>query len=166
MIPIIDVFEGGKKKTVYFHVMFYSTYLISWMRKLLDSSEAINVHNAVIVMDNSKYYKSIPKNTPKASWKNQQLVDYCLNKGLDLEENDLKTVIWVRINSILGTMSSLWLSLLEMWLLLGQTKKKLIPIWRQEEKESNLDWRQKDTGQNTTWRERKIVQKMSPQRGD
>ena len=50
--------------------------------------------------------------------------------------------------------------------MLCQTKKKYSPTWRQEEKESNPAWIQKDTGQDTTWRQRKIVQKMSPQRGD
>ena len=49
--------------------------------------------------------------------------------------------------------------LLEMWLRLGQTKKKPIPTWRQEEKESNPEWRQKDTGNDTTWRQRKMVRK-------
>ena len=44
-------------------------------------------------MDNAKYHKSLPENTPKASWKNQQLVDYCLDKGLEIEANDMKTVI-------------------------------------------------------------------------
>ena len=43
----------------------------------------------------------------------------------------------------------------EMWLRLGQTKKKLSPTWRQEEKESNTAWRQKETVQDTTWRQRK-----------
>ena len=56
--------------------------------------------------------------------------------------------------------------MLEMWLRLGQTKKKSIPTWRQEEKESNPVWRQKETGKDIMWRQRKMVQKMSPQRGD
>ena len=53
-----------------------------------------------------------------------------------------------------------------MWLSLGQTKKKLSPTWRHEDKESNPAWRQKDTGQDTTWRQSKMVQKMSPHRRD
>ena len=53
-----------------------------------------------------------------------------------------------------------------MWLSLGQTKNKLIPTWRQEEKESNSEWIQKETGQDTTWRQRKMVLRLSPQRGD
>ena len=47
--------------------------------------------------------------------------------------------------------------MLEMWLRLGQTKKKLSSKWRHEEKESNPAWRQKEIGQDTTWRQRKTV---------
>ena len=56
--------------------------------------------------------------------------------------------------------------MLEMSLSLDQTKNKLIPTWRQEEKESNPEWIQKETVQDTTWIQRKMVRKMSPQRGD
>ena len=86
-MPTIDFFEGGKKQTVGFHGMFDSTYLIAWMKNLLDSLATINVQNAVIVMDNKKYQKSLTENKPKVSWKKQKLVDYFLDKGLDLEEN-------------------------------------------------------------------------------
>ena len=41
--------------------------------------------------------------------------------------------------------------MLEMWLCLGQTKKKPSPTWRQEDKESNPVWRQKDKIQDTAW---------------
>ena len=50
-----------------FYVMFNSTYFIAWMQKLLDSLETINVHNSAIVMENEKYHKSLPENTPRAS---------------------------------------------------------------------------------------------------
>ena len=43
----------------------------------------------------------------------------------------------------------MYIHILEMWLMLGQIKKKLSPTWRQQEKESNPARRQKDTGQNT-----------------
>ena len=94
LFEIIGVFGGGKKQTVDFHVMLESNYFISWMQNLIDSLETMNVNNAVMVTDNSKYHKILPENTPKSSWKKKQLVDYCLNKVLELEENDLKTVIW------------------------------------------------------------------------
>ena len=97
LFEIIGVFGGGKKKTVDFHGMFDSTYFIAWMQNLLDSLETINVQNDVIVINNAKYNTILSKNTPKAIRKKQQLVYYCLEKGLDLEENNLKTAIWGRI---------------------------------------------------------------------
>ena len=67
------------------------------------------MHNNVIVMDNAKYHKSLPENTPKASWKNQQPVDYFFDKGLEIEDNDLKTVIWGRIKLYIRDHVSLYL---------------------------------------------------------
>ena len=49
--------------------------------------------------------------------------------------------------------------MLEIWLSLGQIKKKLSPTWTQEEKESNPAWRKKETGQDTTRIQRKMIQK-------
>ena len=49
--------------------------------------------------------------------------------------------------------------MLEMSLSLDQTKNKLIPTWRQEEKESNPEWIQKETVQDTTWRQKKMIRK-------
>ena len=73
------------------------------MKNLLYSLATINLQNAIIVMDTGKYQNSLPENNPKVSRRKQQLVNYCLYKGLELEKND-KTVIWGQINSILGTM--------------------------------------------------------------
>ena len=97
MMPTIDIFERGKKQTVYFHSMFDSNYFIAWMQKLLESLATINVRNSVIVMDTEKYQQILTQNNPKASCKKQQLVDYCIDNGLGLEENGLKTVIWGRM---------------------------------------------------------------------
>ena len=56
--------------------------------------------------------------------------------------------------------------MLEMWLRLGQTKKKLIITWRNCEKESNPEWIQNEIGQDTTLRKRKMVKKTSQQHED
>ena len=63
------------------------------------------------------------------------------------KRNELK----VEAKKIHMTKDQILLSrVLEIWLRLGQTKKKSSPTWRQEEKESNPAWRQKETGQDTT----------------
>ena len=67
MIPIIDVFEGDKKKTVDFNGMFESTYSIDCMKNLIDYLATINVQNAIIVIYNEKYHKILPENTPKGN---------------------------------------------------------------------------------------------------
>ena len=62
-MPYIDVFGGGKKQTVDLHGMFDSTYFIAWIQNMLDFLATINMQNAVIVMENSKYHKILPENT-------------------------------------------------------------------------------------------------------
>ena len=47
------------------------------------------------------------------------------------------------------------ISVLVIWLRVGQTNKKSSPAWIQEDKESNPVWRQNETGHDTAWRQRK-----------
>ena len=73
--------------------MFDLAYFINWMKKLLEALAAWNVQNALIVMDNAKYHKSLPEETPKGSWKKQHMVEYCLEHNIPFDPSDLKSVI-------------------------------------------------------------------------
>ena len=68
MPETVDIFRGGKQKKDY-HAMFNGAYYVEWMKKLLAALKARNITNAVIVMDNAKYHKTLPPGMPKKSWK-------------------------------------------------------------------------------------------------
>jgi transposase len=96
LLDTLDIFEGGKQ-TVDYHGMFVTEYFVGWMKKLLDVLSLLDIHNAVIVMDNAKYHKTLPDGTPKCSWSKQNLLDYCRLKNITIGEGDLKTVLWGRV---------------------------------------------------------------------
>ena len=97
MHETLDIFEGGKKQSVDYHGMFDSAYFVRWMDKLIEALAAWDVHSALIVMDNAKYHKSLPKGTPKGSWKKRRMLDYCNEHNIAVNHSDLKTVIWDKL---------------------------------------------------------------------
>lgn len=90
----LDIFEGGKKQTKDYHGMFDSNYFILWMKKLLDSLAAENVSNSIIVMDNAKYHKTLPTDTPRKGWRKAQLIDAACSYGITVESKMTKPEIW------------------------------------------------------------------------
>ncbi|ETV97461.1 hypothetical protein H310_09390 [Aphanomyces invadans] len=66
----LDTLVGGKKngKTVKdYHSMFNHAYFVDWFEKLLDEVEYLGWASAVFVMDNAKYHKGWPFDTPKGN---------------------------------------------------------------------------------------------------
>jgi len=103
MLDTLDVFEGGKQ-TVDYHGMFDTKYVVNWMVKLLEALEKRNIHNAVIVMDNAKYHKTLPEGTPKLSWPKAQMIEYCRVNKIPVKDNDLKLVLWGRMKVFMQEM--------------------------------------------------------------
>jgi len=69
MHETLDIFEGCKKQTKDYHGIFNTNYFVKWMQLLLDGLKARNITNAIIAMDNAKYHKTLPDETPKGNWK-------------------------------------------------------------------------------------------------
>ncbi len=90
----LDIFEGGKKQTKDYHGMFNHDYFVGWMRKLLDALRAREISNAIIVMDNAKYHKKLPPDTPRKGWKKAQLIEACADRNIDVPDKALKSTIW------------------------------------------------------------------------
>ena len=59
MLDTFDIFEGDKQ-TIDYHEMFDTKYFVACVVMLLDALEARDIYNAVIVMDNAKYHKTLP----------------------------------------------------------------------------------------------------------
>ena len=52
-------------------------------------------------MESDKYHKTLLEGTPKMSWKNQQLIEYCYLKTIPTHNNDMKSVLWVRVKNFI-----------------------------------------------------------------
>ena len=94
MNKALNIFEGGKNQTAGYHGMLDSTYFINWMVKLLQALADQNVQNALIVMDNANYHKSLPEATPKGKWKKSRMIEYCVEPNIPHCAIELISVIW------------------------------------------------------------------------
>ena len=45
-------------------------------------------------MDNAKYHKQIPDDTPRMGWKKSKLLDECSKGGIQEPDKSIKTEIW------------------------------------------------------------------------
>ena len=90
----IDIYEGGKNQAKEYHRIFNHEYFVGWMRKLLDALKKQNIENNIIIMDNAKYHKYLPYDTPLMGWKNEKLLDECSKRGIQVPDKSIKTEIW------------------------------------------------------------------------
>jgi hypothetical protein len=103
MKETIDIFSPDskgtkrKKETKDYHGMFDSSYFANWMSKLLAALEARGITNSIIVMDNAKYHKSLPPDTPKSSWKVSDLKQAATSWGIELGPHDTKNQVWDKL---------------------------------------------------------------------
>ena len=93
MLYTFDIFEGSKQ-TVDYHIMFDIKYFLAYMVMLLDTLEERGVHNVVVVMDNAKYYRTLPEGTPQMSWKINSSSNTCCLENIPTHKNDMKSVLW------------------------------------------------------------------------
>ena len=88
---------AGKKDTKDYHGMFNSSYMEMWMEALLDELQKRGIENTVIIMDNAKYHKTLPDDTPKKAWKKADLVTACAKYGVPVAPTDTKPVLWDKL---------------------------------------------------------------------
>ena len=79
--------------------MFNHDYFVRWLEKLLEALDARGVKNAVIVMDNARYHKKQPADTPNASSKKAVLREACTRYGIAVGERDTKSVMWEKLKT-------------------------------------------------------------------
>jgi transposase len=97
MKETLDIFEGGKKQTQDYHGMFDHEYFVQWMQKLLDGLRNRGISNALIVMDNAKYHKTLPETTPRKAWKKEKLLQACASLNIEVPQTAIKTQIWSKL---------------------------------------------------------------------
>jgi hypothetical protein len=99
---VFRIFVGGsssvpKKETKDYHGMFDSDYFVDWTKKLLQALSHRRIQNAVIVLDNAKYHKSLPATTPKSAWKVADMRQYCQVNEIPLDPKDTKRIIQAKM---------------------------------------------------------------------
>jgi transposase len=58
----------------------------------------MSVSNANTAMDNAKYHKGLPGDTPKGSQKKFMLQDACRRRSIPLDTMDVKSVLWQNVS--------------------------------------------------------------------
>ncbi|RHY25201.1 hypothetical protein DYB32_008472 [Aphanomyces invadans] len=84
-VMALDIFTGGKaggKEPKDYHGMFDNVYYVKRFGRLLDEKGASGVNDALIVLDNAKYHKSLPPSTPTSGSRKSILLQawYCCLK--------------------------------------------------------------------------------------
>lgn len=100
MEETLDIFVGGKQ-TIDYHGMFNHTYFVTWMRKLLNALRTRGIQNAIIVMDNAKYHKQKPSDTPRRFQGKNVLRASCDRYGIDYISTDTKNVLWCKLSKFI-----------------------------------------------------------------
>lgn len=94
--------RASKKETADYPGMFDTAYFNDWMKKLLDALEIRGVKNSIIIMDNAKYHKTLPANTPKQGWTKAQLIQACMSRGIPIEDGECRSTIWARLKAVIN----------------------------------------------------------------
>ncbi|RHY72183.1 hypothetical protein DYB26_014629 [Aphanomyces astaci] len=68
----------------------------------MDYVEALGQTGVVFVMDNAKYHKGLPDDTPRGSWRKVGLLAACQLYGVDVEARDLKKTVWSRLKPVVA----------------------------------------------------------------
>ncbi|ETV90236.1 hypothetical protein H310_14938 [Aphanomyces invadans] len=99
-----DIFEGGKKRKEPkdYHGMFDHEYFVRWFVRVMDEVESLGKTGVTFVMDNAKYHKVLPVETPRGTWRKTDLLLACQRYGVDVDVNDLKKTIWSRLKPVLA----------------------------------------------------------------
>ncbi|RHY24173.1 hypothetical protein DYB32_008962 [Aphanomyces invadans] len=101
----LDIFEGGKKpnnEPMDYHGMFDHQYFVRWFARAMDEVEALGKTGVTFVMDNAKYHKGLPGETPRGTWRKADLLLACQRYGVDVESRDLKKTIWSRLKPVVA----------------------------------------------------------------
>ncbi|ETV79617.1 hypothetical protein H257_06877 [Aphanomyces astaci] len=94
-----EAFEGGRKQTKDYHGMFDLKYFVAWFQRLLDEADSLGKFNAIIVLDNAKYHKGLPDNTPKVSWTKRKMAEACEAYGIEIDVKEFRSTLWAKLKT-------------------------------------------------------------------
>ncbi|ETV76547.1 hypothetical protein H257_09549 [Aphanomyces astaci] len=105
-VMALDIFTGGTtlaKEPKDYHGMFDHAYYVGWFQRLLDELDEIRVSNALIVMDNAKYHKGRPSNTPQSRHRKEVLIAACTMYGIPVTGTEFKSLLWEKLAAYIET---------------------------------------------------------------
>lgn len=91
----LDIFVGGRTKD--YHGMFDGEYFKKWISNLIRILSEKDISKAIVIMDNAKYHKQLPPDTPKSSNTKKLLLEYCERKGIVTNATSYKSMIWADV---------------------------------------------------------------------
>ncbi|RHZ13234.1 hypothetical protein DYB37_011186 [Aphanomyces astaci] len=94
-----EAFEGGRKQTKDYHGIFDHAYFVAWVQRLLDEADSLGKSNAIIVLDNAKYHKGLPDNTPKGSWTKRKMAEACEVYGIEIDVKEFRSTLWAKLKT-------------------------------------------------------------------
>ncbi|CAK4441668.1 unnamed protein product [Aphanomyces euteiches] len=81
----LEIFEGGNRQPKDYHAMFTSEFFLEWFADLLDEIDKLQKYGVIFAMDNAKYHRTKPPDTPRGSMKKSDLMAACKDYGLDFD---------------------------------------------------------------------------------
>ena len=82
--------------------MFNTEYFLAWMKKLLNALAARGLSNTLIVMDNAKYHKTLPSDTPSKGWKKSRLQEACQHFNIAFDSKETKPELWAKLEPVIA----------------------------------------------------------------
>lgn len=91
LLETVDFLEEGKIND--YHAMFNQEYIVDWMCAPLLCLEKRGLSNCLIEMDNAKYDKVLPPDTPRKGEKKAALVRACAAYGIEVSQSATKAIL-------------------------------------------------------------------------
>ncbi|KAH9133240.1 hypothetical protein AeRB84_020648, partial [Aphanomyces euteiches] len=98
----LEIFEGGNRQPKDYHAMFTSEFFLEWFADLLDEIDKLQKYGVIFAMDNAKYHRTKPPDTPRGSMKKSDLMAACKDYGLDFDGVPTKPVVWASLKDFIS----------------------------------------------------------------
>ncbi|CAK5046391.1 unnamed protein product, partial [Aphanomyces euteiches] len=98
----LEIFEGGNRQPKDYHAMFTSEFFLEWFADLLDEIDKLQKYGVIFAMDNAKYHRTKPPDTPRGSMKKSELMAACKDYGLDFDGVPTKPVVWASLKDFIS----------------------------------------------------------------
>ncbi|KAH9091262.1 hypothetical protein LEN26_018811 [Aphanomyces euteiches] len=98
----LEIFEGGNRQPKDYHAMFTSEFFFEWFADLLDEIDKLQKYGVIFAMDNAKYHRTKPPDTPRGSMKKSELMA-ALQAAISFFDGvPTKPVVWASLKDFIS----------------------------------------------------------------